>query len=91
MYKNYFFDDELSVIDKDDDYPEILAPYKVLKISNNASHKETKSAFRRNLANTNRSSTCLAYEMSVVNKISLKSMMSQNTKLKQKINFTMYM
>ena len=63
MYKNYFFDDELSVIDKDDDYPEILAPYKVLKIPSNASPKETKSAFRRNLANTNRSSTCLAYEM----------------------------
>jgi len=57
MYKNYFFDDELSVIDKDDDYQEILAPYKVLKIPNNASPKETKSAFRRNLANTNRSST----------------------------------
>jgi len=45
------------------DYPEILEPYKVLKIPNNASKQMTKSAFRRNLANTNRSSTCLAYEM----------------------------
>ena len=45
------------------DYPEILEPFKVLKIPNNASKQETKSAFRRNLSNTNRSSTCLAYEM----------------------------
>lgn len=60
MFKSF---DELSLADEDFDYPEILEPYKVLKIPNNASKGATKSAFRRNLSNTNRSSTCLAYEM----------------------------
>jgi len=57
------FQYKLSFADVFFDYPEILEPYKVLKIPNNATKQATKSAFRRNLSNTNRSSTCLAYEM----------------------------
>ena len=46
-----------------DSYPDELDPYKILKISYNATPKETKLAFRTNLVNTNRPSTCLAYDM----------------------------
>ena len=49
--------------DSENIYPEELDPYKVLKISYKATPKETKLAFRQQLVNTNRSSTCLAYDM----------------------------
>ena len=61
--KNPTYCDDFLILDDYLDYPEILEPYKVLKIPIDASHKETKAAFRKNLSNTNRASTCLAYEM----------------------------
>ena len=44
-------------------YPEKLDPYKVLNIPYNALHIQAKSAFKAQLHNTNKSSTCLAYDM----------------------------
>ena len=44
-------------------YPDELDPYKVLNIPYNASHLQTKSAFKLQLHNTNKQSTCLAYDM----------------------------
>lgn len=44
-------------------YPEKLDPYEVLKIPYNASIGETKIAFKAQLVNTNKPSTCLAYDM----------------------------
>lgn len=44
-------------------YPEELDPYQVLKIPYNASHDQTKNAFKAQLVNTNKPFTCLAYDM----------------------------
>ena len=49
--------------DHQNKYPEELDPYQVLKIPYNASHNQTKIAFKVQLVNTNKSSTCLAYDM----------------------------
>ena len=45
------------------DYPEELDPFQILKIPYNASPDQTKNAFKAQLVNTNKSSTCLAYDM----------------------------
>lgn len=44
-------------------YPEELNPYSILKISEDATPQQTKLAFRKQILNTNRSHTCLAYDM----------------------------
>lgn len=57
-----------SSFDENSIYPEELDPYKTLKIPYNATPQQTKLAFRENLVNTNRASTCLAYDMICNNK-----------------------
>ena len=82
---------ELKNIDYVNKYPEILDPYKVLKISHNPSKKETKLAFKKQLSNTNRSSTCLAYEMICNSTNFIKIDNTFMYKVKKKINFIMLM
>ena len=77
---------QLKNIDYQKSYPEILEPYKVLKIPYNASKNETKLSFRLQLSNTNRSSTCLAYEM-ICNKTNFIKIDDTKYKVKKKDQF----
>ena len=81
---------QLKNIDYQKSYPEILEPYKVLKIPYNASINETKLSFRLQLSNTNRSSTCLAYEM-ICNKTNFIKIDDTKYKVKKRTNFIMFM
>lgn len=70
-----------------DSFPEELDPYEVLKIPYNASPEETKLAFRKRLINTNRSATCLSYDMICNKENYIQNKKTKKFKVKKKDQF----